>query len=87
MKKENLFHVISCAIIIVVAIFIFLNIIDGSDTAFEAQLNETLVIIASSAGLIYLSRFITFAIKEKKIAKRKIIFKDKRQRLRKNRIE
>lgn len=65
MKKEDFFHAISCAIIIVVAIFIFLNIINGSDAAFESQLNETLVTISSAAGLIYLSRFITFAIKEK----------------------
>ena len=67
MKKENLFHIISCAIIIIVAIVIFLNVIDGSDTALEAQFNETLVTIASAAGLIYLSRFITFTIKENNI--------------------
>ena len=71
MKKENLFHIISCAVIIIVGIFIFLNVIDGRDTAFEAQFNETLVTIASAAGLIYLSRFITLSLKENNSQKNK----------------
>ena len=71
MRKTSIFHIISCVVIIIGAIYVFMHYIDGAFADNEARHNETFFLVATAAGLIYLSRSITVAIEEKQNAKAK----------------
>lgn len=71
MRKNDIFHIIVCIIVIIFSIWFFITYINGSDSDFEAQKIQTYILIASTAGVIYISRYITISLEKSNKNKRK----------------